>query len=329
MQACAAIAAKPSCGTAIMAGSPLSAARRPRSSDAKPIPDLDALDHVPDLAVLLTPAGICADVLADCAARGIKAAFIVASGFSEEGTDEGRARQQAVADVAKTTGIIVSGPNGEGFVDYVSGLAATFSPVLRSADPIMPGDTDGGGVTVLAQSGAIGFGLADLALSRGIALDRIITTGNEAGLTLTDYMDFLIAEARTRSLLIFAEGIRDGRGFLRAAAAARRAGIGITVLRVGKSETGKKQAASHTGALASDDAMLRDLLAAAGVADAADPVEAVECANLLSALPANPMAGPGVGICSSTGGRRRSSGRCLRGGGPYHSRPVGRYPRAA
>jgi acyl-CoA synthetase (NDP forming) len=269
---------------------------------SKTVPDLAALDHVPDLAVLLTPAAACADVLKDCADRGIRAAFVVASGFAEEGTADGRARQEALSRVARDTGIALSGPNGEGFVDYVSGLAATFSPVLRMAEPIVAGQTKGGGVTVLAQSGAIGFGLADLALARGIALDRIITTGNEAGLTLTDYMDFLVEENRARSLLIFAEGIRDGVGFLAAARRARARGIGLTVLRVGKSETGKNQAASHTGALASDDRMLRDLLAEAGVADAADPVEAVECAHLLSALPARPMAGRGIGICSSTGG---------------------------
>lgn len=266
------------------------------------VPSLDALDHTPDLAVLLTPAGACADALRDCAAHGIAAAFVVASGFSEEGTDEGRARQEELAQVARETGIALSGPNGEGFVDYVSGLAATFSPVLRLAEPIVAGEVPAGGVTVLAQSGAIGFGLADLALARGITLDRIITTGNEAGLTLTDHIDFLIDEGRTRSILIFVEGIRDGVGFLKAARRAREKRIGLTVLRVGKSETGKKQAASHTGALASDDRMLRDLLADAGVADAADPVEAVECAHLLSAIPAAPVAGNRIGICSSTGG---------------------------
>lgn len=268
----------------------------------KTYPDLDALDHTPDLAILLTPAAACETALRTCAERGIEAAFVVASGFSEEGTEEGRARQDTLARVARETGIMLSGPNGEGFVDYVSGLAATFSPVLRLADPIVAGKTPAGGVTVIAQSGAIGFGLADLALSRGIALDRIITTGNEAGLTLTDYIEFLIEEGRSRSLLIFAEGIRNGVGFLRAARRARERRIGMTVLRVGKSETGKKQAASHTGALASDDRMLSDLLADAGVADATDPVEAVECAHLLSAFPRLPMAGRGIGICSSTGG---------------------------
>lgn len=268
-------------------------------------PTLASLDDVtgtPDLALLLTPANVSAAVLDQCGKRGIGAAIAVASGFAEEGSDEGRARQDDIAAVARRHGIALSGPNGEGFVDYVTGLAATFSPVLRDANPIEVGDIESGDVTVIAQSGAIGFGLADLALARGVLLDRIITTGNEAGLSLTDYLEHVLVEGRARSVLLFVEGLRDGARFLDLARHAREKGIGITVLRVGKSETGKRQAASHTGALASDDRLTRDLLRHAGVVDAADPTEAVECAALLAGIARRPMSGFGIGICSSTGG---------------------------
>lgn len=266
------------------------------------VQSLDAVDGTPDLAVILAPAAHCAEVLEDCGRRGIGAAIVVASGFAEDGTEDGRALQHQLAEIARTHDIALSGPNGEGFADYVSGLAATFSPVLRDAEPMQPGRLAAGNVTVIAQSGAIGFGLADLALARGIPLDRVITTGNEAGLTLVDYLDYLVSEGRTKSVLAFVEGFRDGAGFLAVAHRARARGIGLTVLRVGKSETGMKQAASHTGALAGDDRLIRDLLRQEGVADAADPVEAVECAALLAGVSGRTMAGRNIGICSSTGG---------------------------
>lgn len=268
----------------------------------KTVPTLEDVPGTPDLAILLTPASVSAAVLDQCGARGIPAAIVVASGFAEEGSEAGFARQEEIARVARRHGIALSGPNGEGFADYVSGLAATFSPVLRDAEPIEPGQIAAGDVTVIAQSGAIGFGLADLALARGISLDRVITNGNEAGLTLTDYLAHVIEEGRAKSVLIFVEGLRDGARFLELARQAHRAGIGLTVLRVGKSETGKRQAASHTGALAGDDRLMRDLLRQAGVADASDPAEAVECAALLASKAKRPMAGRGIGICSSTGG---------------------------
>ncbi|MFP6742240.1 MAG: CoA-binding protein, partial [Alphaproteobacteria bacterium] len=189
-----------------------------------------------DLAVLITPAEACPEVLGDCAKAGVRAAIIIASGFAEEGSEQGRALQEELRRIAADNGMALCGPNSQGFVDSRSGLAATFSPVAQGLDPVLPRPPpDGRGLAIVAQSGALGFGLFDTALASGIPVDRVITTGNEAGLTLADYLNHLVDEDRTDGFLLFLEEVRDGPGFLRFAERALAASKPVVVLRAGRS----------------------------------------------------------------------------------------------
>ena len=275
----------------------------PTVFDRETVSSIDALPEIPDLALLLTPAPATARALLQCAALGVPAAIVVASGFADGDSTEGRGLQEELAAIARDHDMALSGPNGEGFADIVTGLAPTFSPVLRDLEPLPEAVLRRGPrIAVVAQSGALGFGLFDTAWMRGLNVTRIVTTGNEAVLTLGDYVAFLAQEGRTDAILLFAEGFRDGCRFLDAAASCRKAGVPLVMLRVGRSSVGQRQAASHTGALAADDRMVADLLSGAGVIEASEPEEAVEILAVVAGLTGRRMAGNSVGICSSTGG---------------------------
>jgi acyl-CoA synthetase (NDP forming) len=208
-----------------------------------------------DLAVLIAPAEACPSVLEDCAKAGVRAAIVIASGFAEEGSDQGRALQAEMQRIAAANNIALCGPNSQGFVDTRSGLAATFSPVAQGLDPVLPRPAPPGrGLAIITQSGALGFGLFDAALANAIPVDRVITTGNEAGLTLADYLNHLIVEDRADGYLLFLEEVRDGPRFIRFAERALAGGKPVVVLRAGRSAAGRRAAASHTGALARQSA---------------------------------------------------------------------------
>ena len=258
---------------------------------------------MPDLALLMTPARATPSVLQQCIDVGIPAAIVIGSGFSEEGSDQGKELQDHIAAMARHHGIALNGPNSEGFVDALRGFAPTFSPVLSKLDPLPEvAPRNGGRIAIVAQSGALGFGLFDVAWRRGFAVDRVITTGNEASLVLADYVDYLIDEGNTDAILLLAEGFRDGRRFLETAQRCRGARVPLVMLRIGRSHVGQRQAESHTGALAADNRMLGDLLADAGVIETFNLHEAVETAGLLAAWHKHKVAGRRVGISSSTGG---------------------------
>src|SRR6202011_5454238 len=82
-----------------------------------------------DLAIIIIPARAVLGALEQCAAVGVRNAVIISSGFAEEGGDSA-AMQDAIAALAKSTGMRISGPNAEGFYSQVQRVAATFSPTV-------------------------------------------------------------------------------------------------------------------------------------------------------------------------------------------------------
>ena len=92
-----------------------------------------------DLAVILVPAVHVVSTIEQCAARGIPAAVVISSGFAEEKSEEAAARDKALRDIARRTGMVIAGPNSEGLVNPLRPLVATFSPVFHDPkDPLLP-----------------------------------------------------------------------------------------------------------------------------------------------------------------------------------------------
>ena len=269
-------------------------------------PHISALPEPVDLAVILAPASAVPEVLADCGEAGVGAAVVVASGFAEADAGvagAGQAAQARIAALARRYDMALLGPNSEGFMVSESGLAATFSPVVESLDPPLPQALESGRrIAVVAQSGAIGFGLADALWARQLAVSAVVTTGNEAALDLLTVVEHLLTSDAWDVLLLFLEGLQRPQALGPLAAKALAQGKPIIVIKVGRSEPARRAALSHTGALTGSQEGFRAVARRGGLIEAGDLDEAADLAAAFACHRGRLPHGRRVGITSATGG---------------------------
>jgi acyl-CoA synthetase (NDP forming) len=202
-----------------------------------------------DLAIVMIPARAVLGALEQCAEAGVKNAVIISSGFAEEGGDSA-AMQDAIAALAKKTGMRISGPNAEGFLNQVQRVAATFSPTVDVKPNERPFAAGKRRIGIVAQSGGIGFAIYHRAKALGVALSYVVSAGNEADLGAGEFFEYMVQDASTDVILLFIEGIRDVDKFLAAARRAAETGKPVIVTKVGRSGAGERAAASHTASMA-------------------------------------------------------------------------------
>ncbi len=257
-----------------------------------------------DLAVLIIPAGAVVDEMERCGEAGVKAAVIITSGFAEQADDAGRDLQARLTDIIAYYDMAVIGPNAQGFANCASSLCPTFSPALRNPElPLLPEwHRDGGGVAVIAQSGALGFSFYDRGRLSDLAFRYVVTTGNEAGVKAFDLVDFMLDEGETDVFVMFLEDIRDPDVFCRVAEKALNAGKPIIATKVGASEAGRLSAASHTGALAGSHRVNQAMFDHYGIVTARDQDEMIDFAAAFLVNKDRLPVGRNVGISSGTGG---------------------------
>ena len=230
------------------------------SSDINGRPCVKTVAELPDgidVAVLAIPEAGVLEAVKACGAKRMGGVVIYASGYAEAG-DEGRARQEQIADAARAAGLPVLGPNCMGYTNFAAGIPLTFEPV--SPDPGHRQATGRPGVGVLAQSGAMAANLRDAFTGRGQVLTAAVSTGNEAVIGVEDVLAHFIADTSTRVIAMYVEQVRRPRLFLQLARQAREAGKPIVLLMPGKSARAREAAQSHTGALAGDHATATALL---------------------------------------------------------------------
>ncbi|HUG24443.1 acetate--CoA ligase family protein [Piscinibacter sp.] len=226
------------------------------SSEINGRPCVKTIDELPegiDVAVLAIPEAGVLDAVRACGARRVASAVIYASGYSEAG-DDGRVKQQQLADAAREAKLLLLGPNCMGFTHFEAGIPLTFEPVTPYPALGRPG------VGVLAQSGAMAANLRDAFIGRGQVLTAAVSTGNEAVVGVEDVLAHFIADPQTRVVAMYVEQIRRPQLFLSLARQAREAGKPIVLLMPGKSARAREAAQSHTGALAGDHATATALL---------------------------------------------------------------------
>src|SRR6202158_217800 len=252
-----------------------------------------------DLAIVLMPARAFLGALEQCAAVGVKNAVIISSGFAEEGGDSA-AMQDAIAALAKRTGMRISGPNAEGFYSQVQRVAATFSPTVDVKPNEQPLVASSRRIGIVAQSGGIGFAIYHRAKALGIALSYVVSAGNESDLGAGEFLDYMVQDASTDVILLFIEGIRDVDKFLAAARRAAEIGKPVIVTKVGRSGAGERAAASHTASSAGWSAAYDAVFAKYGFIVSNDLDEAVTIAAVLTT---NPMPkGDRVAVLTVSGG---------------------------
>jgi acetate---CoA ligase (ADP-forming) len=215
-----------------------------------------------DLAVILVPAAYVVSTIEQCAARGIPAAVVISSGFAEEKSEEAAARDQALRAIAKRTGMVIAGPNSEGLVNSLRPLVATFSPVFHDPnEPLLPQNSRAKPIAVSCQSGALTFAFLSRGRDRQLRFTYQISAGNQTVLEAHDYLDWVLDAGGADIFMGYLEGIRDTQRFRAVAEKAARLGKPMILAKVGRSDAGRRAAASHTGSLAragmADDAIFR------------------------------------------------------------------------
>ena len=270
----------------------------------KAYPSVEALPETPDLAILIIPAEFVPAELERCGKAGIKAAVILSSGFAEEPGGAGARMQDEIAATARRYDMAVTGPNTEGYANIASGLCPTFSPALdKKAGAIRPTRALGSGqVSVISQSGGVGFAFFDRARPRNLLFRHIVTTGNEAALDVADVLDYLIDEGGSDVFLLLVEDVKSPEKFKRAAEKALRAGKPLIVGKIGQSEPGTRAVASHTAALAGSQAAYRAVFEHYSLIEGKDFDEMLDLAAGFLACGDKLPAGKRMAICTSSGG---------------------------
>jgi acyl-CoA synthetase (NDP forming) len=207
------------------------------------------IEDVPDpvdLAIISVPAAEVLAALRSSIAKGVRGVVIYSSGFSEAGGD-GVGMQATIRFLARRAGVRVLGPNCLGFMSLPSRTICTFGQAPNMGLP------NGGGVSIVSQSGAFGTYTYAAGLFRRMPISRWITTGNEADVDFSDCVEWLVRDPETKVIMGYMEGCRDGDSLIRVLENARRAGKPVVILKVGRSAAGASAAQSHTAALAGDD----------------------------------------------------------------------------
>lgn len=254
-------------------------------------PDVASLPEAPDVAIVLLAQERAQSAIEALAARGTSAAIVLAGGFGETG-EAGKQRQAALIAAAGTMRIL--GPNTIGLVNLTDRVTLSATAALE-LDGIQTG-----GIAVISQSGGIMGSLLSRAADRGIGLSKLIATGNEVDVDISDCIDFLVGDEATSVIAIYMEGLRNPATFRTAARRAAQAGKPVVVFKVGRSESGARSAVSHTGALSGADRMYDALFRQLGAIRANTFADLL---NLPAALAAGRRpAGKRVAILTSTGG---------------------------
>jgi acyl-CoA synthetase (NDP forming) len=248
-------------------------------------PSVSAIPHPIDVAAILLPKARIAETVEECGRKGVKAVMIFSSGFGELG-EQGQRDQDDLVALAHRHGMTLVGPNAAALVNVANRMVLSFLTAFGQQELTQ------GGIAFASNSGALlstGVRLAD---DKGFAFSLLAAIGNEADITLTDFVAHAVRDGNTRVIAAFVEGIKDGEGLLQAAAEAADAGKPVVLVKVGTSERGGKVAASHTGAITGNDRAYGAAFKQCGITRVKDLTELVDVAALFERYrtPAEPAA---------------------------------------
>ncbi len=226
--------------------------------------DVASLPEAPDLAIVAVSGEEAVRAVEACAARGAQVAVVMASGFGELGA-EGRALQDRMLAAARASGMRLVGPNCQGLANFATGAVANFSTVFHEIE------ARDGPVAIVSQSGACSQAIYALARQRGLHVRHVHATGNEADVTVADLALEIAGEEGVRLLLLYMEAIPKPEVLAAAAERARERGLPIVAVKAGRTESGRRAASSHTGALASEDRVVDAFFAQHAIWRVPDP----------------------------------------------------------
>jgi acetate---CoA ligase (ADP-forming) len=272
----------------------------PAKGSVQGVPAFPSLTMVPDrvdTAVIMVPADVVPSIVEDCAAAGVRAAVVFSGGFSGSGS-AGDALQRRVVETARTGGVRLLGPNCLGLVNFQRNVPLTFASYFSEGERKI----QCGPIAVVTQSGSYGNLVINTAFNSGIGLSHFISTGNEADLKWSDFVLELADDPSVSVIAGYLEAVRDGAAFIEAIARSAENGKQVVLLKVGRSERATSVAASHTGAIAGDDAAFDAVVRKFGVHRVDDLHQLVAKCQALTTQRRGGSGGRRVGLVTVSGG---------------------------
>jgi acetyl coenzyme A synthetase (ADP forming)-like protein len=253
-----------------------------------------------ELVVIVVPAEIVPEIMEDAAAKKVKAAVIISSGFGEIGNHE---LERKVVKIAKKAGIRVLGPNCLGVYDSKTGVDMLFLPetkILTTGEEVVATPRPmRGNIAIVTQSGAFGVASLDYLAGRQIGVSKFVSFGNKSDVDEAEMLHYLYHDEETKVILLYVEDIKNGKTFIEAASKVTKKKP-VIALKAGKTEAGARAAASHTGAMAGSDQIYNAAFAQTGILRVRDMEEFFDAAKALVLQP--PAAGKNVAIITDAGG---------------------------
>jgi acetyltransferase len=259
-------------------------------------PRLADLPEVPDLAFITLSRSVVVDVLAECAALGVRAAVVVANGFRESALPDGAELQDRLVRAARRGGIALCGPSCLGVANLPAGV------------DLLAGGGAGGGlaagpIAFVTQSGGGALAFEAGLAARHLGASIVVSSGNEACLDSLDYLEYCLRDDRTAAVCAFIEGIRRPERVAEVGALARALGKPLVVTKVGRSRAAARAALSHTGAVTGSDLFNRTLLTQHGFVCVDTIEEMLDTVSYLASAPRRSWPRPRtLGIVSASGG---------------------------
>ena len=252
-----------------------------------------SIDELPDgidLGIFTLPAAGVPEAVEQAIKKKMGGAVCFASGFAETGA-EGKALEQKVKGLLSTSDFALLGPNCLGFTNLLNGLAVgLFAAPKTPRTEAKPRSA----IAVLGQSGGLVGHIRSTLTARGIPAAYNVTTGNEAGLDLCDFIGYFMDDETVGTAVIYTEHIKRPAAFLKVAQRARELGKTIVMMHPGKSAKGAAAFQSHTGALAGDYALMRTIVEAAGVVTVDSLEEWADVSEIMVHYPKLPSKGTGL-----------------------------------
>jgi acetyltransferase len=262
--------------------------RKPEILGVKTYPTVEQVPESIDLAIIATPAKTVPDVMEGCGRARVRGTIIVSAGFKETGP-AGKVLEERVLATAKKYGIRVIGPNCIGIIRPRINLNATFLDKVPKP----------GNVAFLSQSGALGSAILDWAIHENIGFSNFVSVGSMIDVDFGDLIDYFGTDPKTKSILMYIEGITEARKFMSAARHFSRTKP-IIVVKSGKFSESAKAAASHTGSLSGEDDIYDAAFKRAGVVRVEEIADLFNSAEVLGTQPL--PKGPNLAIITNAGG---------------------------
>ena len=262
--------------------------RHPTIFSQKAYAKITGLPEAVDLVVIAVPIQLVPEIIAECAATRVGGAVIISGGGKETGAP-GRAVEQAIAEAARNSGVRIIGPNCLGIISSRVNLNASFAAQMP-----LPGS-----MAFISQSGAVCGAVLDLSIKEHIGFSYFVSLGSMLDVNFGDVIDYLGNDPQVGSIVMYMENLTRHRNFMSAARAVARIKP-IIVLKAGRTSSGAAAAASHTGALAGEDAVYDAAFKRAGILRVRTFEELFDCAELLAKQPK--IIGPGLAIVTNSGG---------------------------